>query len=152
MQRHARRIGFAGIFLLFTVVASQGQWVMVARAASGRIQQMEQRSADGKSGFDVATVVIQANAQRVYETAVQRLTAHAEAVKVIGQNPKRRMVAFTNGMQTASLQANPLGDKLTQLVVASTLDSAQSSTTSVVVKSIQNVCNELKVTCTLETD
>jgi hypothetical protein len=55
-------------------------------------------------------------------------------------------------MQTASLQANPLGDKLTQLVVASTLDSAQSSTTSVVVKSIQNVCNELKVTCTLETD
>jgi len=62
------------------------------------------------------------------------------------------MVAFTNGMQTASLQANPLGDNLTQLVVASTLDSAQPSATSIVVKSIQNVCNELKVTCTLETD
>ena len=152
MHRPARRIGFAGTFLLFTVVASQAQWVMVARAASGRIQQMEQRSADGKGGYDVATVVIEANAQKVYETAVLRLTAHAEAVKVIEQNPKRRMVAFTNGMQTASLQANPLGDKLTQLVVASTLDSAQSSTTSVVVKSIQNVCNELKVTCTLETD
>jgi hypothetical protein len=62
------------------------------------------------------------------------------AVKVIEQNSKKRTVAFTNGSQTASLHANPLGDKLTQLVVASTLDPSQPSATSLVVKSIQNVC------------
>jgi hypothetical protein len=55
-------------------------------------------------------------------------------------------------MQTASLQANTLGDKLTQLVVASTLDPSQNSATLLVVKSIQNVCTELKVECTLQTD
>jgi hypothetical protein len=111
----------------------------------------EQKNANGPGGYDVATVVIEASAQKVYETAIKRLDAHAAQV-VIEQNARKRTVAFPDGRQTASLQANPLGDKLTQLVVASTLDPAQPSATSLVVKSIQNVCTELKVECTLQTD
>lgn len=140
------------VFLLTVALASQAQWVAVARAVSGRIQQMQQKNANGPGGYDVATVVIEAPAQKVYETAIQRLQAHSGEVKVIEQNARRREVAFTNGTQTASLQANMLGDKLTQLVVASTLDPAGPSATSLVVKSIQNVCTELKVECTLQTD
>ncbi|MGA9567960.1 MAG: hypothetical protein WBS19_20710 [Candidatus Korobacteraceae bacterium] len=144
---------FAAVLLLvLTAVASQAQWVAVAHAVSGRIQQMQQKNANGPGGYDVATVVIEANAQKVYDTAIQRLQAHTAAVKVIEQNARRRTVAFTDGTQTASLQANPLGDKLTQLVVASTLDPAEPSATSLVVKSIQNVCTELKVECTLQND
>ena len=139
-------------FLVLTAVASQAQWVAVAHAVSGRIQQMQQKNANGPGGYDVATVVIEASAQNVYETAVQRLEAHDAQVKVIEQNARKRTVAFTDGTQTASLQANPLGDKLTQLVVASTLDPAGPSATSMVVKSIQQVCTELKVECTLQTD
>ena len=151
MRTNLRR--FAAVLLLvLTAIASQAQWVAVAHAVSGRIQQMQQKNANGPGGYDVATVVIEANAQKVYDTAIQRLQAHAAAVKVIEQNARRRTVAFTNGTQTASLQANPLGDKLTQLVVASTLDPSEPSATSLVVKSIQNVCTELKVECTLETD
>ena len=141
----------AGMTLLLTVSA-QAQWVAVAHAVSGRIQQMQQKNANGPGGYDVATVVIEANAQKVYETAVQRLQAHAAEVKVIEQNPRKRMVAFTNGTQTASLQANPLSETITQLVVASTLDPAQTSATSLVVKSIQHVCSELKVECSVEND
>jgi len=140
------------VFLLTMTIASQAQWVAVARAVSGRIQQMSQKNANGPGGYDVATVVIEAPAQKVYETAIQRLQAHASQVKVIQLNDKKREVAFTDGVQTASLQANSLGDKLTQLVVASTLDPAGPSATSMVVKSIQNVCSELKVECTLEND
>ena len=151
MRTNLRR--FAAVLLLvLTAIASQAQWVAVAHAVSGRIQQMQQKNANGPGGYDVATVVIEANAQKVYDTAIQRLQAHAAAVKVIEQNARRRTVAFTNGTQTASLQANPLGDKLTQLVVASTLDPSEPSATSLVVKSIQNVCTELKVECTLESD
>ena len=139
------------VFLLGTVAAN-AQWVAVARAVSGRIQQMSQKSADGKGGYDVATVVIEAPAQNVYEVALQRVQAHATQVTVINMDEKKRMIAFTNGTQTASLQANPLGDKLTQLVVASTLDLSQPSATSLVVKSIENVCSELKVECTLQSD
>ena len=110
--------------LLTITLASQAQWVAVAHAVSGRIQQMQQKNANGPGGYDVATVVIEAPAQKVYETAIQRLQAHSAQVKVIEQDHKKRKVAFTNGTQTASLQANSLGDKLTQLVVASTLDPA----------------------------
>jgi hypothetical protein len=147
-----KRIAATITFLLLITVASQAQWVAVAHAVSGRIQQMQQKNANGPGGYDVATVVIEANAQKVYETALQRLQAHSAEVKVVEQNAKRRMVAFTDGRQTASLQANPLGDKLTQLVVASTLDPAQPSATSLVVNSIQNVCAELKVECALQND
>ena len=151
MRTNLRR--FAAVLLLvLTAIASQAQWVAVAHAVSGRIQQMQQKNANGPGGYDVATVVIEASAQKVYDTAIQRLQAHSAAVKVIEQNARRRTVAFTNGTQTASLQANPLGDKLTQLVVASTLDPSEPSATSLVVKSIQNVCAELKVECTLESN
>jgi hypothetical protein len=140
------------IFLLSMPVASHAQWVAVARAVSGRIQRMQQQSADGKGGYDVATVVIEANAQKVYETALQRIQAHSSEVKLIRNDARTRTVSFTNGEQTASLQANTLGDKLTQLVVASTLDPTGNGATPLVVKSIQNVCTELKVECTLQTD
>jgi hypothetical protein len=135
--------------VLLLVASAQAQWVAVAHAVSGRIQQMQQKGANGQGGYDVATVVIEANAQKVYETALQRLQAHSAEVKLIEQDARRRVVAFTNGSQTASLQANPLSESITQLVVASTLDSTQPSATSLVVKSIQNVCAELKVECTL---
>jgi len=136
------------IGLLVCTVAAQAQWVAVGRAVSGRIQQMQQKSADGQGGYDVATVIIEAPAQKVYETALQRRQAHATVVTVVKMDDKKREVAFTNGVQTASLQANPLGDKLTQLVVASTLDLSKQSATSLVVQSIENVCAELKVECT----
>ena len=152
MKSRATNVAAVFAFLLTMTLASQAQWVAVARAVSGRIQRMQQKNANGPGGYDVATVVIEAPAQKVYETAIQRLQAHSAQVKVIEQNDKKREVAFTNGTQTASLQANSLGDKLTQLVVAATLDPAEPSATSLVVKSIQNVCIELKVECTLESD
>src|SRR6516225_11252786 len=92
------------IVLLLTAIMSYAQWVAVARAVSGRIQQMQQKSEDGKGGYDVATVVIEAPAQKVYETALQRIQAHSDKVKIIKKDDKKREVAFTNGIQTASLQ------------------------------------------------
>lgn len=150
MRSSKKYIVLAAMFLLLTAIAAQAQWVAVARAVSGRIQRMQQKNANGPGGYDVATVVIDANAQKVYETALQRLHAHGGEVKVLDQDVRRRTVAFTNGTLTASLQANPLSKSITQLVVASTLDPNQPSATSLVVKSIQQVCTELKVECTLE--
>jgi hypothetical protein len=77
------------IFVLTMSLASQAPWVAVARAVSGRIQQMQQKNADGPGGYDVATVVIEAPAQKVYGTAIQRLQAHSAQVEVIVQNAKR---------------------------------------------------------------
>ena len=144
-----RILALVALFFILAV-ACEAQWVAVAHAVSGRIQQMQQKNENGSGGYDVAVVIIEAQAQKVYDTALQRLQAHADQVKIIKQDARKRTVAFTNGTQTASLQANSLGEKITQLMVASTLDPTQQSATSLVVKSIQQVCTELKVECTLE--
>jgi hypothetical protein len=129
-------------------ISAQAQWVAVARAVSGRVQQMSDRSKDG-SGFDVATVVLEANADKVYETAIKNLSARTD-LKITRQDARRMMVQFTNGIQVASLQATPLGDKITQLVIASSLTAAQPSSTSLVVEGVLHVCKEMGVECTLQ--
>jgi hypothetical protein len=68
----------------------------------------------------MATVMLEANADKVYETAVKSLRAHPE-ITVIDKNAKKREVKFARGGQVASPQATLLGDKLTQLVIASNL-------------------------------
>jgi hypothetical protein len=108
---------------------------------------MSDRSKDG-SGFDVATVVLEANADKVYQTAIKNLSARTD-LKITKQDEKKRMVQFTNGQQVASLQATPLGDKITQLVIASNLPPAPG-TNSMVVEGVLKVCKEMNVECTLE--
>jgi hypothetical protein len=39
---------------LFTTLGAQAQWVMVARAVSGQVQRMTNKSGNG-AGYDVAT-------------------------------------------------------------------------------------------------
>ncbi len=144
------RTVFAGavlLTLLLGAVGAQAQWVMVARAVSGRVQQMSQKSANG-AGYDVAVVVLEANADKVYDVAVARLKAH-EGVMIDSTDAKKHKVTFSRGAQVASLQATPLGDKLTQLVVASSLAPGGTDSNSLVVQGVMNVCKEMKVECTL---
>ncbi len=133
--------------VLFSTVAAQAQWVMVARAVSGRIQQMSNHSSSG-GGYDVATVVLMANADKVYQTALTSLKSHPE-VTVTSNDAKKREIKFSKGDQVASMQATPLGDKLTQLVVASNLTGVQPNATSVVVEGVMKVCKQMNVVCTL---
>ena len=132
---------------LLTSVAAQAQWVMVARAVSGRIQQMTNKSSNG-SGYDVATVVLMANADKVYETALSSIKSHPD-VTINSSDAKKREIKFSKGDQVASMQATPLGDKLTQLVVASNLTGMQPDATSVVVQGVMKVCDQMKVVCTM---
>ena len=152
MTNDNRRVLGVAVVLLVMAISAQAQWVMVARAVSGRVQQMRQQGSNGNGGYDVATVVLEANADKVYQTALQRLQAHSAEVKIVKQDAKKRMVEFGNGTQDVGLQATPLGDKLTQLVVASSYAATQPSATSIVVKSILDVCTEMKVECTLQND
>ena len=131
-------------------VSADAQWVMVARAVAGRVQQMSDRSKDG-GGFDVATVVLEAPADKVYQTAVKNLSARTD-LRITNQDAKKRMVQFTNGAQVASLQATALGEKLTQLVIASNLTAAQPDPTSLVVQGVLKVCKEMNVDCTLASE
>ena len=139
-----------GFALLLVATSASAQWVMVARAVSGRVQQMSHKPANG-AGYDVATVVLEAKADKVYATALSSLKSHPR-ITVIKNNDQQRKIDFTNGQQDASLQATPLGDKLTQLVIASNLTATEPSATSLVVQGVMKVCGELKVECKLVQD
>lgn len=129
---------------------ANGQWVMVARAVSGQIQQMSHKGDNG-NGYDVATVVLEANADKVYSTALSALKSHP-GITVTKNDAKKRRIDFTNGTEDASLQATSLGEKLSQLMIASNLTGEQPSPTSLVLQGVLKVCKEMNVNCTVAGD
>jgi hypothetical protein len=133
--------------MLFTTLAAQAQWVMVARAVSGQVQRMSNKSSNGM-GYDVATVVLMANADKVYQTALASLKTNHPEITINSNDAKTHQIKFSKGDQIASMQATPLGDKLTQLVVASNL-TATGDATPIVVQGVMKVCKEMNVVCTL---
>ena len=136
--------------MLLTANGAQAQWVMVARAVSGRVQRMSNQSQNG-SGYDVATVVLTANADKVYQTALNSLKTNHPEITINSHDAKTHEIKFSKGAQVASMQATPLGDKLTQLVIASSL-GPQPDATSLVVQGVMKVCKEMNVVCTMAGD
>ena len=133
-----------------STASANAQWVMVARAVSGQIQQMSHKGDNG-NGYDVATVVLEANADKVYSTALTALKSHP-GITVTKDDAKKRRIDFTNGTQYASLQATALGDKLSQLMIASNLTGQQPTATSLVLQGVLKVCKEMNVNCTVAGD
>jgi hypothetical protein len=138
------------LFLWPAVSIVRAQWVMAARAAKNRIQQMTQKSENG--GYDVAIVILEAPAPKVYEKTLKSLQAHTD-VTITKNDEKVGRIEIKKGKQVASFQITPLDEKLTQFVVASSVgDASQPSTNSKVVDSVLRVCSEVNVKCTVEQD
>ena len=133
---------------LLTTMGAQAQWVMVARAVSGRVQQMTNKSSNG-TGYDVATVVLMAPADKVYNTALTMLKTNHPDIKINSNDDKKHEIKFSKGEQVASMQATALGKDLTQLVIASNLTPTQGDATPLVVDGVMKVCKQMNVVCTL---
>lgn len=133
---------------LLTTLGAQAQWVMVAKAVSGRVQQMTNKSSNG-SGYDVATVVLMAPADKVYDTALSMLKTNHPDITVNSSDARKHEIKFSKGAQVASMQATELGKDLTQLVIASNLTPAQGDATPLVVDGVMKVCKQMNVVCTL---
>jgi hypothetical protein len=135
--------------LLFPAVSSvKAQWVMAAHAAKNRIQQMTQKSGNG--GYDVAIVVLEAAPAAVYDKIVKSLQAHPE-ITITKNDGKTGRIEIRKGQQAASFQISPLADKLTQLVIASTVnDNTNGNPTFLVLDAVLRVCKEVDVKCTVE--
>ncbi len=145
-----KRKASVAVLVMLSAGMAQAQWVMVARAVSGRIQRMEQQRTATNGGYDVASVILEAQAANVYDTALKTLKAHAEKVTVTSTDPKKMMVKFTDGQQIASLQVTSLGPKVTQLMIASDAVENGQTGTSIVLQGVMKVCKEMNVTCTVE--
>jgi hypothetical protein len=109
----AIRHGFA-IFLAVVVWPAtssvNAQWVMAARAAKNRIQQLTQKSENG--GYDLATVILEAPADKVYEKTLKSLQAHTD-ITITKNDEKTGRIEIKKGKQVASFQITPIEEKQT---------------------------------------
>ena len=143
-QRH-KVLLCAVVFVVWADIA-QAQWVLLARRAIGRVEQMSQTSQDGKTTYDTATVMVDVPVDRVYDT-VQRSVRAAQGITVTREDPTARRIEFTNGTQIAGIQAISFGDSLTQLLVSSAHSNAPTPSTSIIVERIIATCKDMNVEC-----
>jgi hypothetical protein len=135
------------LFVLLTT-SVHAQWVMAAHAARNQINRMTQRTASG--GFDVATVVLDADPSKVYDKTIELLKTHPE-VTITKEDKQTGTIQIQKGKQALGFQINALADKVTQMIVASGVGkSKETDQTSMVVQSIIKVCAQFNVTCTVQ--
>src|SRR5262249_9724597 len=113
-------IAACGLVALLASSIAEAQWVLLARRAIGRVEQMSQQSQQpDRASYDSATVMIDAPADKVYAAVLRGLANNTQGVKITSQDEQQRLVQFTNGQQIAGIKVSALGDELTQMLISS---------------------------------
>jgi hypothetical protein len=137
-----------GIAALFASSIAQAQWVMLARHAIGRVEQMSQQSQQsGGANYDTAAVMLEAPADKVYATVV-RGVKNAQGITVTREDASAMLVQFTNGQQIAGIKVSGVGDNLTHLLISSAHTGDQQNAAALVMNSVLRVCKDMNVECT----
>jgi hypothetical protein len=133
--------------LLLPVVA-EAQAVFIARKAVQRIHRMTEEGTGGQAGFDFASVVLEAPADKVFAIALERAQKN-RAVRVVSVDPGARRLQIAEGDRTATLNVVEMDDQLSQLMIAGRTRPGEQAASSQVVAAVMRVCAELKKTCEL---
>jgi len=140
------------VFLAFSVLAAAvpagaaTPWAMIAGRVIGRVEKMTKPPEGDQPGIDVATVVLNAEASKVYATTTALLHKNSQ-VHVVSENALRRVIDFSNGERSASITVTDLGTRLSQMVVAAAIKPGQASATDQIVGGILGVCRSMKIIC-----
>jgi hypothetical protein len=124
-------------------VPAEAQWVMVARRAAHRIHAMAEGQQGNQPGYEFASVILEAPADKVFAVAVERARKN-NAIRVTMVDQTGRRLQIAEGNRTATLSVVALGDEASQLYVAATGGDA---TASRVVQAIMHVCMDMKKDC-----
>jgi hypothetical protein len=139
----------AGLSLVILPAApAQAQWVFVARKAAQRIHHMVDQGQNGQPGYDFATVILEAPADRVFAVALDHARKNrAIRLTMVDQTGRRLQVA--EGDRTATLNVVSLNDEVSELMIAGTAGRGEDSSSSRVVAAVMRVCAEMKKSCSL---
>jgi len=136
--------------LVSTVVPlapAHAQWVFVARKALGRIQHMrEENQPGGRPGYDFATVILEAPADKVFATVLEMARKNT-AVRVVMQDPAQRRFQIAEGDRMATLNVVSFSDDVSQLLIAGHAGPGEDSTASRVVQAVLRICKEMNKEC-----
>ena len=148
MRHHIRTLPIlVAIVMLFGICNADAQWVFVARKALGKIERMTQPRTGNAPGYDVATVVIEGKADKVYGKAVKTIET-APQLRITRQDPRERIIDFTDGTHSAGMKVSQVNDSVVHLLVVSATPD-QDDTTSWVVSGVMRVCKEMGANCSV---
>jgi len=149
MRRLITLLVLAGtVFIAVPIQHADAQWVFLARKVLGKVEHMQQSSQGGQPAVNVATVVLDAPAARVYAKA-QELARANPAVKVLTDDATQRRLEVAEGNDRITLSVQTLSDKVSQLVIFGSAPPSPNSPTARTVAAVMRVCKELKKTCTV---
>ena len=148
MKRSARRITIVlfGLATLLATSIAEAQWVLLARRAVGRVEQMSQQQENNGASYDAAAVMLEAPADKVF-AAVMRGLGNRKDLKITKEDAGQGLVQFTNGQQIAGIKVSSLGDNLSHLLVTSAHSGQQQNAAALVSDSVLRVCKEMNVEC-----
>ena len=135
-----------GLAALLAASIAEAQWVMVARRAVGRVEQMSQQQDNNGASYDSAAVMLDAPADKVFAAVMRGLGNRAD-LKITKQDPGQGLVQFTNGQQIAGIKVSALGETLSHLLVTSAHSGTQPNAAALVSDSVLRVCQEMHVEC-----
>lgn len=133
----------------FSAGVAEAQWLLLGRKAVGVVRQMTAEPDKGQgAGYDSATVLLDAPAEKVYRKAIEVLTASPE-YRLTRQGDNALTLEFTDGRMVTGLQVNPLEERLSQLLIVSSATPAQRAGSSLVVNGALRICKEMGIHCEL---
>jgi hypothetical protein len=139
----------AGLLLAVLPFApAEAQWVFVARKAAQRIHHMVEQGQNGQPGYDFATVILEAPADKVFDVALGH-ARNNKALRLLMVDPGGMRLQVAEGDRTATLNVVSLGDQTSLLMIAGTAGRGEDPTSSRVVAAVMRVCAEMKKTCSV---
>lgn len=139
MKRMGLFLGLMMVFLLPTVVPAQA--VFLARKALGLIS----RVADQAHGHESASVLLEADANKVY-MAAEKIIREKPENEMLSQNASDRSLSFRHGGRAISLKVERLQEDLAQILVVSSGGTTPQDT-GYVVSGILRICKEVGAHC-----
>jgi len=130
------------------IAPADAQWVFLTRKAAQRIHHMTEGQGEGRAGYDFASVVLEAPADRVFAIALDHAQKN-KAVRILSVEPGGRRLQVAEGDRTATLNVVELNDQVSQLLIAGAAKPGEGGTASRVVQAVMRICIEMKKTCEL---
>jgi hypothetical protein len=107
-----------------------------------------QAPGEGTAGFDVATVMIQADARKIYATALKTIQGQPQ-LHITRQDDAQLSLDVTNGKEGVGLRVSQINTTVAQLLIAANMPNTPPGEMSVVLSSVMRICKEMNVKCTV---
>ena len=147
LTQRRRVIALAAVALTITSTIAEAQWVMLARRAVGRVEQMSQQAPQPNGpSYDTAAVMLEVPADKVYAAVLNNLR-NRQDLRITREDPAAQIVQFTNGQQIAGINVSPIGESLTHMMITSAHTGSQPDAAAMVLNAVLRVCKDMNVEC-----